>query len=230
VAKGPEGKWELYDLEVDRTEMQDLASSQPGKVDELKAKWEAWARRAHVIPWIWTPQYGDTATPQPNVRPGRAPGKFSSEKKFELKAGDDLHGETAPAVGGKAFQISAEIETMAKDGVIVAQGGTAEGFTLYMKDSKPHFAIRRGGKIAYIAAKDAVALKATKIEAHLSADGSMTLSVDGEKISEGKAPGLLNRTPTDGLQVGSDKNGAVGDYEAPFTFEGKIGKIILELK
>ncbi|HLX62986.1 MAG TPA: arylsulfatase [Planctomycetota bacterium] len=230
VAKGPGGKWELYDMEADRTETQDLASSQPGKVEELTAKWEAWARRAHVIPWIWKPQYGakDDGTAQPakkNVR-----GKFSSETKFELKQGDDLNGETAPAIGGKPFRIGAEIETMAKDGVIIAQGGTAEGITLYMKDSKLHFTLRRGGKISDIAAIHAIAMKAAKIDAQLAADGSMTLSIDGQKIAEGKAPGLLNRTPTDGLQVGSDKNAAVGDYETPFTFEGKITKVILELK
>src|SRR5207244_3105614 len=58
VAKGPGAKWELYDMEADRTEMQDLASSQPSKVEELQAKWEAWAQRAHVIPWICSAQYG----------------------------------------------------------------------------------------------------------------------------------------------------------------------------
>src|SRR5262249_1597056 len=132
-------------------------------------------------------------------------------------------------IGGRAFHISAEIETMAKDGVIVAQGGTAEGFTLYMRDSKPHFAIRRGNKISYIAAKNAVGMKPMKIEGQLAADGAMTLSIDGKKVTDGKGPGLLNKTPVDGLQVGSDKKGAVGDYAAPFNFEGKIGKVVLEL-
>jgi hypothetical protein len=29
----------------------------PEKVKELVAKWEAWATRANVIPWIWKPEY-----------------------------------------------------------------------------------------------------------------------------------------------------------------------------
>lgn len=58
VAKGPAGAWELYDLKADRTEMHDLVGKQPEKVKELIAKWEAWAKRAKVIPWIWVPQYG----------------------------------------------------------------------------------------------------------------------------------------------------------------------------
>jgi arylsulfatase A-like enzyme len=42
--------WELYDIEADRTEMNDLASKQPAKVKELAAKWDAWAARANVLP------------------------------------------------------------------------------------------------------------------------------------------------------------------------------------
>ncbi|MEP7271175.1 MAG: arylsulfatase [Acidobacteriota bacterium] len=42
--------WELYDLEADRSEMNDLAAKQSGKVKELAAKWEAWAKRTNVLP------------------------------------------------------------------------------------------------------------------------------------------------------------------------------------
>jgi len=50
VRKGERGAWELYDLKKDRTELHDLAAQQPGKVRELSTKWEAWARRANVVP------------------------------------------------------------------------------------------------------------------------------------------------------------------------------------
>jgi arylsulfatase len=42
------GPWELYDLAADRTELHDLAARQPERVQELAAKWEAWAERCHV--------------------------------------------------------------------------------------------------------------------------------------------------------------------------------------
>jgi arylsulfatase A-like enzyme len=57
VAKGPGAKWELYDMAEDRTELHDLAGQQPEKVTQLAAKWEAWAKRCHVLPWIWKPPY-----------------------------------------------------------------------------------------------------------------------------------------------------------------------------
>jgi arylsulfatase A-like enzyme len=42
--------WELYDMEADREEMNDLAAAQPERVNELSLKWEAWAKRTHVRP------------------------------------------------------------------------------------------------------------------------------------------------------------------------------------
>jgi arylsulfatase len=58
VAKGPGGKWELYDIGTDRTEAHDLSAKHPEKVSELREKWELWAKRTHALPWIWTPEYG----------------------------------------------------------------------------------------------------------------------------------------------------------------------------
>jgi arylsulfatase len=50
VAKGVEGKWELYDLEADRTELNDLGGRYPARVEEMAAMWDSWARRASVLP------------------------------------------------------------------------------------------------------------------------------------------------------------------------------------
>jgi arylsulfatase len=43
--------WELYDLESDRTESHNLAEAQPERVRELAGRYEAWMRRAGVLPW-----------------------------------------------------------------------------------------------------------------------------------------------------------------------------------
>src|SRR5262245_47298669 len=42
--------WELYDIETDRTEMNDLAAKHSDKVKELAAKWDQWAARANALP------------------------------------------------------------------------------------------------------------------------------------------------------------------------------------
>lgn len=45
------GSWELYDLEADRTELNDLAGRMPEKVRELTARYDAWAAECNVDPW-----------------------------------------------------------------------------------------------------------------------------------------------------------------------------------
>jgi arylsulfatase len=59
VAKGPGAKWELYDLDADRTETQNLAGKLPERAKEMATKWETWAKRTGVLPWIWKPAYGE---------------------------------------------------------------------------------------------------------------------------------------------------------------------------
>jgi arylsulfatase len=46
-----QGEWELYDLQVDRTETSDLAAQRPAIAAELSGLWESWAARVGVVPW-----------------------------------------------------------------------------------------------------------------------------------------------------------------------------------
>jgi len=45
------GKWELYDMETDRTELRDLAAQMPDKVRQLAQMYEQWAARVGVRDW-----------------------------------------------------------------------------------------------------------------------------------------------------------------------------------
>ena len=50
VLKYP-GDWELYDMEADRTELNDVSAKYPDMVKELSGLHEDWADRCHVQPW-----------------------------------------------------------------------------------------------------------------------------------------------------------------------------------
>lgn len=45
------GEWELYDMETDRTELNNLAHKYPQKAEQLRAMYESWAKRCGVQPW-----------------------------------------------------------------------------------------------------------------------------------------------------------------------------------
>ena len=222
VAKGPAGKWELYDMENDRTEMHDLASAEPERVKGMTAKWEAWAKRDHVLPWPWNPPYG--APPETQADVG------SRETHFVLKEGDDLSRRAAPRIAGRGFTITAQVSEMAPNGVIIAQGGSAEGFALYLKDGRLIFATRVGGQLSVVTAKGPLPKQPVKLTARLETNGIVQLSADGHTIAKQETSGTLRRMPIDGLQVGRDAKGAVGDYETPFAFGGKLGQVVLELE
>lgn len=50
-SKPEDGRWELYDLEADRTEIRDLAGEMPERVEAMAAMWQAWADRVGVVEW-----------------------------------------------------------------------------------------------------------------------------------------------------------------------------------
>ena len=51
LSKIKERDWELYDIENDRIEANNLSDIYPERVRDLKAIWEEWAARTNVYPW-----------------------------------------------------------------------------------------------------------------------------------------------------------------------------------
>lgn len=51
LVREADSPWELYDMSVDRSELNDLAHVHPDLVDELAHEWQQWAVRVGVIPW-----------------------------------------------------------------------------------------------------------------------------------------------------------------------------------
>jgi arylsulfatase A-like enzyme len=228
VAKGPGGKWELYNVATDRTEQNDLAEKEPGRLKDLVAKWEAYAKRANVLPWVWKPQYGANAASAADAN-GQPEfddeARGSNATRFALKAGDDLPGEKAPRLTGRGFKVSVEI-TEAGDGVLVAQGGSSHGWALHVREGRAIFAVRRAGKLSQFSGP---AISApVLLHAALQRDGRIALTA-GSVTLDGKVDGPLTKHPQDGLQVGRDGGGLVGDYKDESAYRGKTGGVVIEV-
>jgi arylsulfatase len=151
------------------------------------------------------------------------------QKRFELKAGVDLGQDAAPYVVKKQITIVAALAKPGSQGVIVAQGGTAHGYALYLRDGLLEFATRHSGKLTVLTARQPLADEAVEITAHISTDGTVRVMAGQAVVIEGKVPGPMVAMPQDGLQVGRDLNGAVGRYEAPAVFDGQIKQVVIEV-
>ena len=217
VAKEGE-PWGLYNIANDRTESRDLAASEPMKVKELAAKWDAYAARANVLPLgAWRAEGPDSGPP-------------SGQSRFRLMAGDHLDRAKAPAVQARPFRIDATIEAGEGhlEGVILAQGGTAHGFSLFLKAGRPNFVIR-GDETLYGIEGPRLTPGEHVVTARLDEGGTLALDVDG-KAAAAPVPGkLLSRMPADGLDVGSDKNAPVGPYSSPNPYPGKIKAVVIQI-
>ncbi|MCA9119110.1 MAG: arylsulfatase [Planctomycetaceae bacterium] len=208
--------WELYDMAADRTEVHDLSEAKPELTRSLAAKWDSWAERANVLPlgaWKGNPKQSSFNKQQ---------------RKFQLRAGDDLPREAAPFVEKRSVKINAHISE-ATDGVIVAHGGTSDGYALYIKDRILTFATRHQGALTRVTLPNAFESSSYEIEVVLSKSGNISLRANGQLIANGQAPDVALRMPLDGLQVGRDTKGAVGEYDAPFEFAGRIESISIEV-
>lgn len=64
VARHP-GEWELFDIEADRTEVNNLAAKEPKRLREMSALYDRWAARAHVEPWTKIQQSPRSPAPIP---------------------------------------------------------------------------------------------------------------------------------------------------------------------
>ena len=158
--------------------------------------------------------------------------KWSDAMHFALKQSETLGRYQAPAVAKQGIRILAKFNAAATTtgGVIVAQGGVAQGYTLFLdQDGKLHFLVRVDREAFQVVAPQPLR-SAHTVVARLGADRSLTLSVDGNVVARGQVPKLMDSQPVDGLSVGSDSDGAVGPYNAPFPFSGKIEAVTIDLE
>jgi arylsulfatase len=130
----------------------------------------------------------------------------------------------SPPIARRPLSITCEVTPQARDGVILAQGGNQHGYALWLRDGHPVFGVRINKQLTTIAAKETPAGKFL-LEAVLKADGTMTLSINGQTAAQGKAPSLIPAQPQDELSIGEDARTAVGDYTPPQPLKGKVEQV-----
>ncbi len=227
-------KWELYHVEEDFSEAVNLADQNPGKLQELQLLFYAEAARYNVLPLDDTKIERLDVSIRPSLTRGRSEFTYY-EGLTRIPEG------AAPDIKNKSFRITANVVLPegGAQGIIVTQGGLSAGYALMFRDSKPVFHYNLANVAHYdIAAKDAMGPgKHTvvfdfKYDGGIGKGGTGTLSVDGRKVAEGRfdytIPGRFSFDET--FDIGEDTGTPVSlDYDVPFTFTGKIEKVVVNL-
>jgi arylsulfatase len=230
--------WELYNLEEDFSQANDLATANPAKLRELQDLWWSEAARYSVLPLDG--RKTERLSAELQGRPSLA-GKRTSFTYYPgvvaLPAG------SAPAVLNKSFSITADLEMTegASQGAVFSLGGGDGGYGLYVRDGRPVFAGNfLGRSTTRVTSNAPLPSGAVELRAEFAYDGgglgkggTMTLFVNGEKVGEGRIEQTLPLTLGLGgtLDIGEDSGSPVDDsYTPPFRFDGVIEQVTVDLQ
>ncbi len=214
LVKKDNAKWELYNIARDRSEQHDLATLQPHLVLELSRMWDAYAKRANVMP----------------LTPYRIKeGEFKKSKlMFRLKQGDNLSRYESPYVVGRGIVLEAKVSGT-KNGVVAAQGGTADGWAVYWQNDRLCFAVTHGNSRSVVRSSKVQPARG-RLVATLTRDGAVVLQWNAREIARGNVGQPLVAQPLDGLQIGYDLNGTVGEYTTAYESPDTIEDVVIRLK
>ncbi len=229
-------KWELYNLDNDFSEANDLAAAMPDKLAEMKGKFDELAIRYNVYP-LDDRGAARLAVPKPPV-----PGSKPDAKKFTYYSGATRLAETAaPPMKNRSWKLTADIDTGGdKDsGVIMAFGGISAGISLYLDKGKPVFHYNWFDEKRYVVASDktvpdgksTVELDFTYDGGGAGKGGTAAILINGKKVAEGRIDQTVRgRFGIDTFGIGEDSGQPVANtYKPPFRFEGDIEKVVIDL-
>jgi hypothetical protein len=115
--------------------------------------------------------------------------------------------ELSPA--GRAFSVGALCKPESPNGVLVAMGDAKNGFSLYLRDGVPHFAVRSAGELTLLVGDKPVQDKQwLHLMGTVSSKGQTILLVNAWPAAEMQGK-LISAQPARNLCVGADPSGEV---------------------
>jgi arylsulfatase A len=170
-----------------------------------------------------------TQSRKPRTRPSKTTRKATGKPLdwSKVKLGDVYASASAPAIARKAFSITCSFvpaDGKAGEGVIVAHGGSAIGYSLYVKADSVVFATRNAGIVSRVESRISLG-EAVKVVAGISKDGTLSLKINDAQAVTAKSPGLLKSHPQEDLSIGHDDRNPV-DPESPLKlFKGVLTEL-----
>ncbi len=222
-------KWELYHIDADWSQANDLAASNPKKLEQMKALFLEESTKNKNLPiggGLWS-----TAL----FHPEDAPASALTEWTFDFPI-TRMPESAAPKLGKNSSLVTMDVDVPENaNGVLYALAGFSGGITAYVKDGFLNyefnlFEVQR----TKIRSKARLPRGKVKVEVDSQLTGpiggpmEITLRVNGEVVGQGTVPAAmsLHFTSNATFDIGTDLDSPVSiDYyeQAPFAFNGKIG-------
>lgn len=226
--------WELYNVNEDFSEANNLAASNPDKLKELQKIFEQEAIKNNVFPIDdrRSERFDSRIAGRPDLMGGR-----TSLTVYEGMTG--MMESVFINIKGVPHTVTAEVEVpnASANGVIIAQAGRFGGWTLYMKGGKAYYEYnffglewtKVGSPSALSAGKHTIKYEFIPDEAKPGTGGKSILYVDGNKVGEAQIPKTqpFAFSADEGADVGMDGETAVSrDYkQGDNKFSGTIAKV-----
>ncbi|PSO15229.1 arylsulfatase [Bradyrhizobium sp. MOS003] len=231
-------KWELFHLDADFSETDDLATKEPERLAAMIATWWEEAEKHKVLPLDdrFGPRFAENAA------------RFHGARHhFVFHAGmGHVPTDVAPDVRSRSYTIEAHVEIgeAGADGVLISHGDATSGYSLYVSDGHLVHDLNIGGSHQIVRSDRKVPTGARRLGVHVErlvrkeapAKGSRTgvteytLLIDGEPAGSLQTQlGFHTLISWSGLDIGRDRGSPVSDYEAPFEFAGRLSRVTVTM-
>ena len=238
--------FQLYNLNKDFSQSQDIAAQHPEKVKQMRAAFIAEAKKHQVFP-LDASVAARVIAPRPNISAGRSEFVYT-RPMVGLPQGD------SPLLLNTSYTITADIDVPqgGAEGMLLTSGGRFAGYGFYLLKGKPVFLwnlldlerIKWEGADALTPGKHMVEFDfkydglgvGTLIFnsfSGLGRPGVGTLKVDGKAVDTKKMektlPIILQWDES--FDIGSDTLTGVNDadYKPPFAFTGNLNKLTIKV-
>jgi arylsulfatase A-like enzyme len=221
--------WELYDTSADWTQARDLSKEHPDKLHELQRLWLIEATKNNVLPL--DDRGIERAIPEIAGRPVLIKGN----RQLLFSGMGRLSENSVVNIKNKSHAVTAEIVVPdgGAQGVIVAQGGSIGGWSLYLKEGRARYCYNLLGIQRFHVGADEVVppgthqvrMEFTYAGGGLGKGGTAELFVDGTSVGSGDIPATAAMifSADDTCDVGMEGGALVADdYPVPNRFTGDI--------
>jgi arylsulfatase len=228
-------QWELYNLNEDYTQSNDLAAKMPAKLKEMQALFDQQAKKYNVLP-LNNDTFARALAPRPSATAGKTLFSYTG-------VNPGISSSNAPNILGRSYTITAEVDVPAGggNGMLATMGGKWGGWGLYMLNGKPVFyynmlilaQYRWEAADALTPGKHSIVFDYTYAGPGIAKGGSGELKVDGKVVATGKQANSIAflQVADETFDVGVDTRTGVNDkdYQVPFAFNGNIDKLSVKL-